>query len=153
MVDVGDKDVTRRTAVAEGLIEMTRDAVDLVVQASGPKGNVLGTAELSGVLAAKKTSDLIPMCHQIGLDKVSVVAEVDESLPGVRVTATARATARTGVEMEALTAVSVALLTIYDMVKSTGHRMTIREVRLLKKTGGKRGDWEFSPAQASTGDR
>ena len=151
MVDVGDKDVTRRVAKAEGTIRMSREAVTLVSEAVGPKGDVLGTAELAGVMAAKKTSDLIPMCHPLGLDKVEVIAELDESIPGVRVTATARATARTGVEMEALTAASVALLTVYDMTKSAGYRMTIGDVRLLEKTGGKSGDWSAGHDSTATG--
>jgi cyclic pyranopterin phosphate synthase len=141
MVDVGDKAVTRRKATAEGTIRMSPEAFSLVERNSGPKGDVMTTAELAGVAAAKRTGDLIPLCHPLGLDVVRVVAALEETLPGVRVTATAEATARTGVEMEALTAVSVALLTVYDMVKSAGRDLEIGPVRLVEKSGGKSGTW------------
>lgn len=141
MVDVGDKPTTRRTARAEGEIRMSADAFGMVERNSGPKGNVLSTAELAGVAAAKRTGDLIPLCHPLGLDVVRVEAVLDPALPGVRIAATAQATARTGVEMEALTAVSVALLTVYDMVKSAGHDLEIGSVRLVEKSGGKSGTW------------
>ena len=141
MVDVGDKPTTRRTARAEGEIRMSADAFGMVERNSGPKGDVLSTAELAGVAAAKRTGDLIPLCHPLGLDVVRVEAVLDPALPGVRVGATAQATARTGVEMEALTAVSVALLTVYDMVKSAGHDLEIGSVRLVEKSGGKSGTW------------
>ena len=141
MVDVGDKPTTRRTARAEGEIRMSDDAFGMVERNSGPKGDVLSTAELAGVAAAKRTGDLIPLCHPLGLDVVLVEATLDSALPGVRISATAQATARTGVEMEALTAVSVALLTVYDMVKSAGHDLEIGSVRLVEKSGGKSGTW------------
>jgi len=141
MVDVGDKPTTRRTARAEGEIRMSADAFGMVERNSGPKGDVLSTAELAGVAAAKRTGDLIPLCHPLGLDVVRVEAVLDPALPGVRIAATAQATARTGVEMEALTAVSVALLTVYDMVKSAGHDLEIGSVRLVEKSGGKSGTW------------
>jgi len=141
MVDVGDKPVTARTAVAEGGIRMSADAFRLVAEQAVAKGDVLGVSEVAGTLAAKRTADLIPLCHPLALDHVDVAASLDESLPGVRVRATARAVGRTGVEMEALTAVTVALLTVYDMVKAADRAMTIVDVRLLEKTGGTRGDW------------
>ena len=141
MVDVGDKPVTVRTAVAEGAIRMSAAACRLVADQALAKGDVLATAEVAGTLAAKRTAELIPLCHPLGLDLVGVTASVDETLPGVRVRAEARATGRTGVEMEALTAVSVALLTVYDMVKSADRAMEIEAIRLLEKTGGASGDW------------
>jgi len=141
MVDVGEKPTTRRVAVAEGVIQMSPEAFGLVERNSGPKGDVVTTAELAGVAAAKRTGELIPLCHPLGLDVVRVVATLDPALPGVRVTATAQATARTGVEMEALTAVSMALLTVYDMVKSAGHEMEIGPVHLVEKSGGRSGTW------------
>lgn len=142
MVDVAAKQESERTARAEGSIRMSLAAFALVQGNSGPKGDVLSTAELAGAMAAKRTADLIPLCHPIGLDHVEVDASLASELPGVRITASAKAIGRTGVEMEALTAVSVALLTVYDMVKSSGHDMEIGNVRLIEKTGGARGDWK-----------
>jgi cyclic pyranopterin phosphate synthase len=141
MVDVGAKPESERTAVAEGAVRMSREAYELVAAAGVKKGDVLAVAELAGIMAAKRTGELIPLCHPIGLDQVEVVAALDETLPGVRVTATARTVGRTGVEMEALTAVGLACLTVYDMVKSVDREMVIEGVRLLSKTGGTRGDW------------
>ena len=141
MVDVAAKPETARSAVAEGSIRMTAEALALLEGNSNPKGDVLSTAELAGTTAAKRTADLIPLCHPIGLDHVAVRAVADPDLPGVRITAQAKAVGRTGVEMEALTAVAVALLTVYDMVKSAGHDLEIGGVRLLHKTGGRSGDW------------
>ena len=141
MVDVGAKAATERTAVAEGLIRMAREALDEVQRNAGPKGDVLTTAELAGVMAAKRTADLIPLCHPLPLDHVAVEVSLDPTVPGVRVRATVRATARTGVEMEALTAAAVALLTVYDMVKAADRGMEIEGIRLLEKAGGKSGDW------------
>ena len=134
MVDVGDKPVSERTAVAEGAISMSREAYERVAGQAVAKGDVLGIAEVAGVLGAKRTGELIPLCHPLGLDLVRVEARLDEGLPGVRVLATAKVTARTGVEMEALTAVSVALLTVYDMVKAIDRGMVIGDVRLVSKT-------------------
>ena len=134
MVDVGDKPPSKRTAVAEGRIAMSREAFDLVAAQGVAKGDVLAVAEVAGVMAAKRTGDLIPLCHPLGLDVVQVEARLDDTLPGVQVRATAKVTARTGVEMEALTAVSVALLTVYDMVKAVDRSMVIGEVRLVSKT-------------------
>src|SRR2546422_384190 len=136
MVDVGDKPVTVRTAVAEGAIRMSPEAFRLVADQAVAKGDVLAVSEVAGTLAAKRTAELIPLCHPLGLDHVEVEATLDEALPGVRVRAAAKAVGRTGVEMEALTAVSVALLTVYDMVKAVDRGMEIEKVRLLEKTGG-----------------
>jgi cyclic pyranopterin phosphate synthase len=141
MVDVGDKPDTTRRAVAEGTIRVAQPALDLIRRNSGPKGNVLSTAELAGVQGAKRTAELIPLCHPVALDHVEVQAAIDEAVPGVRVRATVRATGRTGVEMEALTAVAVALLTVYDMAKAADRSMSIGQIVLLEKTGGTRGDW------------
>ncbi len=144
MVDVGAKPESERTAEAEGVVRMTRDAFDLVAAQAVAKGDVLAVAEVAGTMGAKRTGDLIPLCHPIGLDLVQVEARLEPELPGVRVTAFAKATGRTGVEMEALTAVAVACLTVYDMVKAVDRGMTIEEVRLVSKTGGTRGDWHRS---------
>ena len=142
MVDVGGKPESTRTARAEGSIRMSRQAFGLVEGNSGPKGDVMRTAELAGTMAAKRTAELIPLCHPIGLDHVQTSARLDAALPGVRIEATVRSVGRTGVEMEALTAVTVGLLTVYDMVKAAGHRMEIGEIRLLEKTGGTTGNWK-----------
>ena len=141
MVDVGDKPVTARQAVAEGAIYVSAEALELIRGYLAPKGDVLSVAELAGVQGAKRTSELIPLCHAVPLDHVEVHAHIDDALPGVRVRATARATGRTGVEMEALTAVAVALLTVYDMAKAADRSMRIGDIVLLEKTGGTRGDW------------
>ena len=142
MVDVGAKPETARTAVAEGRIRMSSQAYQAVAGNLNPKGDVLSTVELAGTTGAKRTADLIPLCHPIGLDHVEVNATLAPDLPGVHVVASVSSVGRTGVEMEALTAVSVALLTVYDMVKAAGHEMEIQEVRLLSKTGGVKGDWK-----------
>lgn len=144
MVDVGDKPITARTAVAEGVIQMSAEAYRLVAEQAVAKGDVLAVSEVAGTLAAKRTAELIPLCHSLGLDHVEVEAGLDERLPGVQVRAAVKAVGRTGVEMEALTAVSVALLTVYDMVKGADRSMEIQGVRLLEKTGGRRGDWRRS---------
>jgi cyclic pyranopterin phosphate synthase len=144
MVDVGGKPESERTAVAEGVVRMSREAFDLVAAQAVAKGDVLAMAEVAGTMAAKRTGDLIPLCHPLGLDLVEVEARLEPELPGVRITVGAKATGRTGVEMEALTAVAVACLTVYDMVKAVDREMTIEEVRLVSKTGGTRGDWSRS---------
>jgi len=144
MVDVGGKPETERTAVAEGLVRMSREAFDQIAAHAVAKGDVLAVAEVAGVMAAKRTGELIPLCHPLGLDLVTVDARLVPDLPGVGVTATAKVTGRTGVEMEALTAVSVACLTIYDMVKAVDREMVIEGVQLISKTGGTRGDWRRS---------
>lgn len=142
MVDVGAKAVTRRIAVAEGTIRMSAETLRAIVAGDTPKGNVLVIAQLAGIMGAKRTPDLIPLCHSIPLSSVEVNVKADESVPGVRVTATVGVEAKTGVEMEALTAVSCALLTVYDMCKARDRGMAIEEVRLLRKEGGRSGTWE-----------
>jgi cyclic pyranopterin monophosphate synthase len=141
MVDVAGKPESQRTAIAEGSVRMSAAAFDQVAAQTISKGDVLAIAEVAGTMAAKRTGELIPLCHPLPLDLVQVDARLEPELPGVRVTAVARATGRTGVEMEALTAVSVACLTVYDMVKAIDRGMIIGDVRLVSKTGGTRGDW------------
>ena len=141
MVDVTGKPATVRTAVAEGAIQMSEEAFQLVADGAVAKGNVLTVSEIAGTLAAKRTAELIPLCHPLGLDHVEVEATLDAGLPGVRVRAAAKTVGRTGVEMEALTAVSVALLAVYDMVKAADRAMEIQGVHLVEKTGGRRGEW------------
>ena len=149
MVDVGEKAVTVREAIAEGHVVMSREAFDAVTARAVGKGDVLVTAELAGTMAAKRTSELIPLCHQLPLDRVAVVCELRPEWPGVNVRATARATARTGVEMEALVAVSVGCLTVYDMVKAIDREMRIEGIRVLEKTGGASGDWRAAVHDSS----
>jgi cyclic pyranopterin phosphate synthase len=144
MVDVGGKPETERTAEAEGRVRMSKAAFEQVAAHAVAKGDVLAVAEVAGVMAAKRTGELIPLCHPLGLDLVKVEARLAPELPGVQVSATAKVTGRTGVEMEALTAVSVACLTVYDMVKAVDREMVIEGVRLISKTGGTRGDWRRS---------
>ncbi|HWB40949.1 MAG TPA: cyclic pyranopterin monophosphate synthase MoaC [Gemmatimonadales bacterium] len=134
MVDVGDKPVSDRQAVARGAVSMSREAYQLVAGEGVPKGDVLAVAEVAGVMGAKRTGELVPLCHPLGLDHVQVEARLDPELPGVQVTAAVRVTGRTGVEMEALTAVAVACLTVYDMVKAVDKGMVIQDVRLVSKT-------------------
>lgn len=141
MVDVGGKPVTERTAEAEGAVRMSREAFDAVAASAVEKGDVLAVAQVAGTMAAKRTGELIPLCHPLGLDHIAVDASLDPDLPGVRIRATAKARGRTGVEMEALTAVAVACLTVYDMAKAIDRGMVIEDVRLVGKTGGTRGDW------------
>lgn len=141
MVDVGDKAETSRSATAEGYVRMLPETLALIREGNAKKGDVIGTARLAGIMAAKKTSDLIPLCHPLMLTKVSVEIAEDEALPGLRVTATAKLTGKTGVEMEALTAVSIACLTIYDMAKAADKGIEIGGIRLLEKTGGKSGTY------------
>jgi cyclic pyranopterin phosphate synthase len=144
MVDVGAKPESGRTAVAEGAVRMSRDAFEQVAAQAVSKGDVLAVAEVAGTMGAKRTGELIPLCHPVVLDLVQVEARLEPELPGVRITALAKAVGRTGVEMEALTAVAVACLTVYDMVKAVDRGMVIEEVRLISKTGGMRGDWHRS---------
>jgi cyclic pyranopterin phosphate synthase len=139
MVDVGGKAETARSATATGRIRMSAEALEAVRDGSGPKGDVLAAARIAGIMAAKKTGELIPLCHPLALDAVSVDFTFEEN--AVRATATASLTGRTGVEMEAMTATSIALLTIYDMAKALEKGMTIEAVRLVEKTGGKSGPW------------
>lgn len=142
MVDVGDKASTLREATAEGRVVMAPETLALIIAGDAKKGDVLGVARIAGIMAAKRTHELIPLCHPLALSKVSVDLVTDESLPGVIVTATARVTGPTGVEMEALTAVSVACLTVYDMTKAVDRGMRIEGVRLLAKSGGRSGDFK-----------
>ena len=141
MVDVSAKPESERVATAEGAVRISPEAFRAVAEQAIAKGDVLAVAEIAGTMAAKRTGELIPLCHPIGLDLIQVEARLEPELPGVRITACARATGRTGVEMEALTAVAVACLTVYDMVKAIDRGMTIEEVRLVSKSGGSRGDW------------
>lgn len=141
MVDVGDKAITTREAVAEGRVVMAQATLDLIRSGMAKKGDVIAIARIAGIMAAKKTHELIPLCHPLLLTKVSVDIEPDEALPGLQVRALARVSGQTGVEMEALTAVSVACLTIYDMAKAVDRAMRIEGIRLLEKSGGKSGDW------------
>jgi len=142
MVDVSDKASTERIAVAEGRVVMKPETLALVIAGNAKKGDVLGTARLAGIMASKRTHDLIPLCHPLNLTKVTVDLETDDTLPGVRVRAMAKVTGQTGVEMEALTAVSVACLTIYDMVKAVDRFMRIEGIGMVEKSGGKSGDWK-----------
>lgn len=141
MVDVSEKDATSRVAVATGHVRMLPQTLTLVLEGNAKKGDVLATARIAGIMAAKRTHELIPLCHPLLLSKVSIDLTPDESLPGIIVTATAKVSGQTGVEMEALTAVSVACLTIYDMVKAADRGMQIENIHLLEKQGGKSGHW------------
>ena len=141
MVDVSAKAETARVAVAEGWVRMAPETLALIEDGGAAKGDVVGVARLAGILGAKRTAELIPLCHPLPLSKVSLDLEADAALPGLRVRATVGTTGRTGVEMEALTAVSVACLTVYDMAKAVQKDMEIGGRRLLSKTGGKSGDW------------
>jgi cyclic pyranopterin phosphate synthase len=142
MVDVSAKPATARTAVAEGYIRMSPQTLELITKGKARKGDVLGVARLAGIMGAKKTADLIPLCHPLALAKVALELEPAPERPGIRVEATVRTTGQTGVEMEALTAVSVACLTIYDMVKAAEKGMIIEDIRLILKDGGKSGRYE-----------
>jgi len=142
MVDVSAKADTARTARAEGFISMTAETLNAVERNALAKGDVIATARIAGIMAAKRTAELIPLCHPLALSDAGVDIEADKSVPGLRVTAWATAHGRTGVEMEALAAVTVALLTIYDMAKALDRGMEISRVRLMEKRGGKSGDWK-----------
>jgi cyclic pyranopterin phosphate synthase len=148
MVDVADKAVTSRRAVAEGCVVMEPSTLALIRAGDAKKGDVLGTARLAGIMAAKRTHELVPLCHPLALSKVSLELVLDDALPGVRVSAEVRVSGQTGVEMEALTAVTVACLTIYDMVKAVDRAMRIEAIQLVHKSGGKSGVYErpASPA-------
>ncbi|HWJ72480.1 MAG TPA: cyclic pyranopterin monophosphate synthase MoaC [Kaistia sp.] len=145
MVDVSEKTVTSRVAVAEGAVEMQPETLALITAGNLAKGDVFATARIAGIMAAKKTHELVPLCHPIMLAKVTIDIEVDETLPGLRVRATTKVADRTGVEMEALTAVSVACLTIYDMAKAADRGMVIGPIRLVEKQGGRSGHWKAEP--------
>jgi len=142
MVDIGQKAETARVAYAEGTIRMSVEAMSAIERNELSKGDAIATARIAGVMAAKRTSELIPLCHPLSLTDAGIDIDFDPELPGLRVTGWAATTGRTGVEMEALTAVSVALLTVYDMAKALDRRMEISGVRLLEKRGGKSGDWK-----------
>ncbi|MEJ8560368.1 cyclic pyranopterin monophosphate synthase MoaC [Yoonia sp. GPGPB17] len=142
MVDVSDKPVTARTAIAEGHIKMTTETLALITDGRADKGDVLGIARIAGIMGAKKTAELIPLCHPLPITKVALVLTADTDLPGIRITATVKTGGQTGVEMEALTAVSTAALTIYDMVKAVQKDMEIGGLRLTFKDGGKSGRFE-----------
>ena len=142
MVDVGAKTESQRTARAEGSITMSAETLAAVERSAISKGDVLAAARIAGIMAAKKTAELIPLCHPLALTDAGVEIEIDHALPGLRVTGWASTQGRTGVEMEALTAVAVALLTVYDMAKAMDRGMEISGVRLLEKRGGKSGDWK-----------
>jgi cyclic pyranopterin monophosphate synthase len=148
MVDVGDKAETVRVAVAEGHVVMQAETLAIVRDGEAKKGDVLGTARLAGIMAAKRAHELIPLCHPLLLSKIAVDLSIDEALPGVRVRAEVKLTAKTGVEMEALTAVSVACLTVYDMVKAVDRAMHIEGIRLVHKSGGKSGSYDLAGNQA-----
>lgn len=140
MVDIVDKPVTARTAVAKGEVRMRPETLKLIQGGAIKKGDVLTVAEIAGVMAAKRTAELIPLCHPLDLSYLDVDMEFDSSLPGLKITATVKSTGKTGVEMEALTAVSIAALTIYDMAKSVEKTMRIQNIRLVEKHGGQSGD-------------
>lgn len=142
MVDVSEKSVTDRVAVAEGYIRMRPETLDMITQGRAKKGDVLSVARLAGIMGAKKTSDLIPLCHPLAISKVSLDLTADPDRPGIRVEATVKTTGQTGVEMEALTAVATACLTVYDMVKAVEKSMVIEDVRVILKDGGKSGRYE-----------
>jgi len=141
MVDVSEKPMSRRTAIAEGSVAMARETLRLILSGDAKKGDIISTARIAGIMAAKRTHELIPLCHPIGLAKVSVEIEPDNTLPGLRVRATTSVAERTGVEMEALTAVSIACLTIYDMAKAVDRGMRIGDIQLVEKRGGRSATW------------
>ncbi len=142
MVDVSEKQDTAREAIAQSTIRMSAETFALLTKGDTPKGDVMATARLAGIMGAKKTSELIPLCHPLPISKATVDLDLDPDLPGVTVTATVRTTGKTGVEMEALTAASIATLTLYDMLKASDKGMEITSTRLLKKSGGKSGIWQ-----------
>ena len=144
MVDVSEKPVTARMARATGSIRMQRETLEAIRANTTPKGDVLGVARLAGIMAAKRTAELIPLCHPIPLTEVSVEITIDEALPGLRVEAAAKTAAQTGVEMEAIVAVSVSLVTVYDMAKAVDRSMVIGEISLAEKVGGRSGHWQRS---------
>jgi len=148
MVEVGGKADTQRRAVAEGIVTMAKATLAAIIAGNAPKGDVIATARLAGIMAAKRTADLIPLCHPLPLTGVTVDIEADDALPGLRVTAAATVSGKTGVEMEALTAVSVACLTIYDMAKALDRGMVIGAIRLVEKSGGRSGHWRADDAPA-----
>ncbi len=151
MVDVGAKEETSRTAVATGFLRMSTSTLDALKAGQTPKGDPLIVAQIAGVQGAKQTSSLIPLCHGLPLTQADVELHIDDAIPGVRATATTKVVARTGVEMEALTAVSIALLTLYDMLKAIDRGMQIEGIRLLRKEGGRSGVWTAEDAPSWNG--
>lgn len=143
MVDVSEKSVTVREALARGAVVMSAETLAMIRSGNAKKGDVLGIARIAGIMAAKRTHDLIPLCHPLLLSKVEVEVEPDDGLPGLHVSARVRTTGQTGVEMEALTAVAVACLTLYDMAKAADRGMRIEDIRLVEKSGGRSGDWRM----------
>ncbi len=150
MVDVGAKAATHRVAVARGAIRMQRATFELIAAGSARKGDVIGVARIAAIQAAKRTPELIPLCHPVALTRVAAEFELDALLPGVHCTVTAETVGATGVEMEALTAVQIGLLTIYDMCKAADRGMVIEQVRLLEKSGGQSGPWRAAGGEAAT---
>jgi cyclic pyranopterin phosphate synthase len=148
MVDISEKAVTERVAVAEGRVVMRKSTLDLALSGNAKKGDVFATARIAGIMAAKKTHELIPLCHPLALTKVTIDLEPDEDLPGIKVRARAKVLGQTGVEMEALTGVTVACLTIYDMLKAADRGMRIEGIELVSKSGGKSGDYFGDKAQS-----
>ncbi len=151
MVDVGNKEITSRMAIAEGQVKMQSRTMDMIKSGNAKKGDVIATARIAGIMAAKKTPDLIPLCHPIEISKITLDIQPDSSLPGYIVRATTKVEGRTGVEMEALTACSVACLTIYDMAKAVDRGMEIGPVKLVEKSGGKSGHWKTDEGKATDG--
>lgn len=147
MVDVSEKQETARTAIATGFVRMSKEALDIVRSGKSRKGDAAAIAELAGVMGAKKTADLVPLCHPLPISNVTVETEIDDTASGVRITARVKTTGRTGVEMEALTAVSTACLALYDMLKAVDRTMVIEDIALLEKTGGASGDYRRSDTQ------
>lgn len=145
MVDVGEKAITERVATATGCVKMLPQTLEIIRSGSAKKGDVIATARIAGIMAAKRTHELVPLCHPLLITKASVAFDYDDALPGIRVTATVKVSGQTGVEMEALTAVSVACLTLYDMAKAVDKGMEIKDIRLVEKTGGKSGPWRAEP--------
>ena len=151
MVDVSDKPATQRRAVAEATVKMDQETLTLVIDGAGPKGDVLSVAELAGIMAAKRTAELIPLCHPLPLTEMTVEITPDRKTGTLVISATCATTAQTGVEMEAMTAVSVAALTVYDMVKSADRFVTITGIRLMEKSGGQSGDWRRPAPEGGRG--
>jgi cyclic pyranopterin phosphate synthase len=150
MVDIGNKDISQRLAIAEGVIQMQPTTLQKIVAGDHKKGDVLGIARIAGIMAAKKTADLIPLCHPLALNKVEIDLSPDKNITGIYCQVQVAVSGKTGVEMEALTAVQISLLTIYDMCKAIDKGMTMTGIRLLKKSGGKSGDWNTDPQAATT---
>ncbi len=150
MVDIGNKDISQRLAIAEGVIQMQPITLQKILAGDHKKGDVLGIARIAGIMAAKKTADLIPLCHPLALNKVEIDLSPDKNITGIYCQAQVAVSGKTGVEMEALTAVQISLLTIYDMCKAIDKGMTMTGIRLLKKSGGKSGDWNIDTQASPT---